>query len=485
MIAAVTVAFLLLAGGLIAKGYHNSIEQAEALTLERLETTARLAALQLDGEAHAGIMRLHRRVDDITGNDDDERYRVLHEVLADVHERAGLTSPVYTYVLDSATTTFQFAVTSARKPYFRHSFTTFPAEALRTYSEGGALGEHRDEFGTWLSGVAPLRDRRGRVIAAVQVDEKFDTFISRSRAGALTDLFIGLAVLCLLMGVLLQYLRANLKRERHTREAMAEAFLETHRLSEELAGKERALRANAAELERSNRDLRDFASIASHDLRSPLRGIAAFSQLLAKRHRATLDQEGGEYLEFILSNSRRAIDLVDGLLEYAKAGISAREATTFDLATVVGYAIENLQHPIELRGAEVSAGELPAVVADESLLTQVFQNLIANGLKYNRAAVPRVRVDAERDPVSGDWIFSVCDNGIGIAPEYQASIFDMFERVHRTEEYEGSGIGLAFCSRVVAGYGGTVWLDSEPGVGSKFHFTLPRCLPTESVVAVG
>ena len=479
---AVALAFVALAGYLRVQGYHRAVDLAERITLEHLTAVAYAAAGQLDGDAHA---RLTARVggrDGVAASADDADYLALHRELARVHDDLKVATPIYTYVRDGHGG-LAFAVTSAERPYFRHDFHTARPCQRETYGVAGTLPPYDDDMGTWLSAYAPLRASDGRVVAMVQADERFDRFIAEAREQAFAGVGWDLAILASLFALVARFVGHLLERERDDKEALATAAEEQARLVGELEAREGELAAKTRELERSNRELTDFANVASHDLKSPLRGIRNFSQLLARRHRDDLGERGGEYLDFILGNADRALDLVDGLLAYAKTGGGNREETDFALADAARDAVANLDAAVRERGASVDIGELPPARADRMLVTQVLQNLIGNGLKYNRSERPRVRVWADRD-ADGAWVVRVRDNGIGIPAEHREAVFEMFRRLHGAGgEFEGSGIGLASCVRAVQRHGGRMWCESEEGAGSTFSFTLPGALAAEPVFA--
>lgn len=227
-----------------------------------------------------------------------------------------------------------------------------------------------------------------------------------------------------------------------------------------------------AELERANEDLEQFAFSASHDLQEPLRTIKIYSDLLARRAGEHLDPDAREYLRFLRTGASRMEDLVCDLLAYTRATTFEPPATTADANEALQAAINDLQRAIAETGARISADPLPPVRVHYTHLHQIFQNLIGNALKYRSSERrPEVHIGAECQ--DGQCIFSVRDNGIGIEPEYKESIFGLFKRLHTNDEYSGTGIGLAICHRVVGRYHGRIWVESEPGQGSTFRFTLP------------
>ncbi|ELY57459.1 MEDS domain-containing protein [Natronolimnohabitans innermongolicus] len=224
-------------------------------------------------------------------------------------------------------------------------------------------------------------------------------------------------------------------------------------------------------LEESNERLEQFAYAASHDLQEPLRMITSYLQLIERRHGDALDDDGEEFLEYAVDGAERMREMIDGLLEYSRIETRGEPFEPVDLNDVLEGVLEDLQFRIEEHDAEITTAELPRVEGDASQLRQVFQNLLTNAITYSGDEPPRIRVDADRR--GNEWIVSVEDDGIGIDPADQERVFTVFDRLHSREEYDGTGIGLALCERIVERHGGEIWLDSEPGEGATFSFTLP------------
>ncbi|MGE5516225.1 MAG: ATP-binding protein [Bacteroidota bacterium] len=235
---------------------------------------------------------------------------------------------------------------------------------------------------------------------------------------------------------------------------------------------EQALIDQSNALTRSNADLEQFAYVASHDLREPLRMVSSFLGLLQKRLAGTLDQDCTEFLDFARDGAQRMDRLVLDLLEYSRIGRQQRPVAEVDLAEVMTEVNRNLAAALDDTGGTVTiATALPIIVGDALELTRLLQNLVGNALKYHAAdRPPVVEISAER--AGDEWRVAVKDNGIGIAPEHFARVFGVFQRLHSREQYEGTGIGLAICKKVVEHHGGRIWVESEPGVGSTFSFTL-------------
>jgi PAS domain S-box-containing protein len=234
---------------------------------------------------------------------------------------------------------------------------------------------------------------------------------------------------------------------------------------------ERELIRAKAELERSNRDLDRFASVASHDLQEPARMVGSYCELLVKRCGGKLDEESEKYLHHAADGAERMQRMVRDLLAYARLGSRGGLIAPTESGGALDRALANLAQAIEESGAEVTRGEMPRVRADGAQLTQVFQNLIGNSIRFRSEAPPRISVIAER--VDGDWVFRVSDNGIGMDARDTERIFGVFQRLHGRRRYPGSGIGLAICRRAIERLGGRIWAESTPGRGSVFHFTIP------------
>ena len=240
---------------------------------------------------------------------------------------------------------------------------------------------------------------------------------------------------------------------------------------------EQALAEHAEQLARSNADLEQFAYIVSHDLQAPLRGIGATTELHLRRARGTLDEESIHLLDFVITSADRMKRLIQNILELARATHDQLDTSIeVDVGEVLKLAIRELQVSIRDPEARITVNSLPVIQADEGQLVRLFRNLLGNAIKYRGKNAPKIDVSAA--PGLGGWVFCVSDNGIGIAPNYHGRIFEAFRRLHSTSRYDGTGLGLAICKRIVERHNGRIWVESEPGNGSRFYFTLPQKLGT-------
>jgi PAS domain S-box-containing protein len=234
---------------------------------------------------------------------------------------------------------------------------------------------------------------------------------------------------------------------------------------------EETLQRTVAELGRSNAELQQFAYVASHDLQEPLRMVASYVDLLAQRYKGKLDADADEFIAYAVDGATRMRRLINDLLDYSRIGTRGKEFAPTACETVLDDVLANLQETIVTSGAVVTHEPLPTIMGDDMQMTRLLQNLIGNAIKFHGEAPPRVHVAAQRQDAG--WLFSVRDNGIGIASQHFERIFVIFQRLHGRAEYPGTGIGLAICKRIVERHGGRIWIESEPGKGSTFFFTIP------------
>jgi signal transduction histidine kinase len=254
-------------------------------------------------------------------------------------------------------------------------------------------------------------------------------------------------------------------------------LIEVRRARAEIDAARLVLEEQAEELARSNRDLEQFAYVASHDLQEPLRKVASFCQMLERRYAGQLDERADTYIAFAVDGAKRMQQLINDLLTFSRVGRMSQGMADVDMQAVFDAALSNLAGSIESTGATVTADPLPRLTGERTLLVQLLQNLIGNGVKFAGEEPPKVHIGViERDT---EWQFSCSDEGIGIEPQYAERIFVIFQRLHGKEEYAGTGIGLALCKRIVEHHGGRIWLDTHVSRGTTFRWTLPKMDQTE------
>jgi light-regulated signal transduction histidine kinase (bacteriophytochrome) len=235
---------------------------------------------------------------------------------------------------------------------------------------------------------------------------------------------------------------------------------------------EKALQLTLSELERSNAELQQFAYVASHDLQEPLRMISSYLQLLERRYKGELGQDADDFIAFAVDGAKRMQGLINDILQLSRLGTQEKSLQTTDCESILKQALTNLRASIEDCCAQVTRDPLPMTKADPTQLVQLFQNLLGNAIKFCGGKDPRIHISAQ--PKGNEWLLSVGDNGIGIDPQYSDRIFGIFQRLHGRGEYSGTGIGLAICRKIVEGHGGRIWVQSQPGKGATFFFTLPH-----------
>lgn len=267
--------------------------------------------------------------------------------------------------------------------------------------------------------------------------------------------------------------------------AIKRALIEKDELEELIESREELKKANAEliqmhdelkstinKLKISNAELQQFAYVASHDLQEPLRMVVSFTQLLDSRYKDQLDKDADEFIEFIVEGSHRMKDLIDGLLAFSQLNIQASEFKAVNLQLIIADVMLDLKTYIDENKAQITHENLPKINADYQQIRQLFQNLIANAIKFRSNEPPRIHISAQES--KNTWKIGVSDNGIGINPEHQKRIFEVFKRLHNRKEYPGIGIGLSLCKRIMNIHNGKIWVESEPGKGSTFYFTIPQ-----------
>lgn len=317
-----------------------------------------------------------------------------------------------------------------------------------------------------------------RKVSSEMVDFESAVLAQRVRdlATAQQALWAAAAILTVLGGGILGWVfnltRTTIEQEKRRVEMLNEMNLNLQGEIEHRRLTEQALKETTVKLTSSNADLQRFAYVASHDLQEPLRAVAGFVTLIANKHRGTLDEESEGWITHAVEGSQRMRNLINDLLAYARVESRGKALESMDVGRAFEQAKRDLRVLIEESNAEVTSSELPTLEGDEGQITQVFQNLLGNAIKFKGDKKPVVHVDATKQ--NDEWLFSIKDNGIGFEPEHVDRIFVIFQRLHGREEYKGTGIGLALCKKIVERHGGRIWAESAKGAGSTFYFTIPE-----------
>lgn len=318
---------------------------------------------------------------------------------------------------------------------------------------------------TAISNSAALRDQiREEIISMEQQEASYLEERNEKSSTIRSVLYLVESILFISFFVIATFVFWHIKR---SLAAQRRAEAKLLNMNETL---EHKIATRTAALERSNAELAQFAVIASHDLQEPLRMVGSYLEILSSRYKGKLDAEADEFIGFAVDGATRMKALINDLLSYSRVSNQATELTPTHLDEVLDRARNMLSISIDETGTTFTNDPLPEVLADEDQLTQLFQNLVSNAIKYRSDNAPRIHISAERDGQS--WRFSVTDNGIGIDPEFKDKVFEIFKRLHGRDKYEGTGIGLALCKRIVDHHHGKIWVEPAPTGGSVFHFTL-------------
>jgi signal transduction histidine kinase len=328
------------------------------------------------------------------------------------------------------------------------------AESMRT-------GVGRQLMDQVREGLAAMKREEERLLK--QRTEQAAISSRNTRAVIVAGEVLAVAFLCLAGIVVGQEIGQRRRAEEEVRALNAD-------LEKRVADRTAELNERARDLARSNSELQQFAYVASHDLQEPLRMVASFTQLLAKRYGEKLDDDARDFINFAVDGATRMQTLISDLLNYSRVGTQGKPLVPTDSNALLRRVVESLQFSIEESGATIVSDSLPMVMADPQQLGQLFQNLLTNAMKFHGAEPPHVRISTERN--GDEWRFSFQDNGIGISQEHADRIFIIFQRLHTKTEYPGTGIGLAICKKIVERHGGRIWIEPSPGSGTTFCFTI-------------
>jgi PAS domain S-box-containing protein len=348
--------------------------------------------------------------------------------------------------------------------------TTCPHALMLADGVEHTLEVHENNLdGDFINSTSPIYNKKGKLVGGVHVLRD----ISKRKKAELRvkEMLEDEQSLTEELKVSNEELQDITEELQTSNEELKSTTYELQNANEMLVSYKDSLEDAIEKLEISNRELEQFAYVASHDLQEPLRMVSSFAQLLSKRYKGQLDDDADDFIEFIVEGAQRMKYLIDDLLTFSRLHNTSREFQETDMNKVLEDVLLSLKSTVDAEKATITSDELPTINCDPSQIRQLFQNLISNAIKFHDKP-PEIHISVEEFP--DKWKFGVSDNGIGINPGHHEKIFDVFKRLHTREEYEGTGIGLSICKRIIEIHGGDIWVDSKPGEGSTFYFTIPK-----------
>ncbi len=460
------IAFLLLITYFITGGYFKSLEEAENASLMRLNGIAYTLAMQIDGDAHQRLMADYPEKDAITIPAQDTNYLGIHQLLKRIHDANMLQTPIYTIVVDS-TNTCHFGVTSAEMPYFRHPYHSAPALLMEKHREGAMIPRYKDEFGTWLSAFAAVRNSKKELVALVQVDQKFDDFMTQARQVLLQNLLVSLLVSALFLVLLVRVLQPILRKEQLNKEALEAAAIENKRINKQL-------QQSLEQVTLLDGFRKEMIANLSHDLRTPMANILGYLEtiLLKKEHLSDTEQE--KFLNISLSEAKRLHRLLADLFDLSKleSGQIQIEAEPFNMAEMAQDTLQKYQLQAEQKHIKLLTDfseNLPLALADVRWIDRVLQNLMDNALRYAYEGGFVMLTVFEKE---SKLHIKVCNSGDPIPEAHLTKVFDRYFKSSNRKK-DSTGLGLTIVKKVVELHGERVWAESSDEI-TTFRFTLPQ-----------
>ncbi len=461
----VLVAFLLLIGYFLTHSYFKSLAEAENASLMRLNGIVYTLAMQMDGDAHNRLMAKYPAMDAISAPKQDSDYLVIHQVLRRNAQANMLNTAIYTIVLDSSNTCY-FGVTSDEQPYFRHPYHSAPALLMEKHAEGAMIPRYEDEFGTWLSAFAAVRNSKGEMVALVQADQKFDEFMAQARADILQNLLIGVLVGALFLILLVRILQPILRKERMNKEALSAANTENKRIAVQL-------QESLEQVTALDNFRREMIVNLSHDLRTPMASILGYLETVILKKAQLSDAEQEKFLNVALSESNRLNRLVTDLFDLSKleSGQIQIDPEPFNIAELAQDTLQKYQLQAEAKHVKLLTDfseNLPLVLADLRWIDRVLQNLMDNALRFVYEGGFVMFTVFEKDNVLN---FKVCNSGDPIPEAHLDRVFDRYFKSSNRKK-DSTGLGLTVVKKIVELHGERVWAESDDAV-TTFRFTLP------------
>jgi signal transduction histidine kinase len=451
ILATVIIGFLVLTTYFVMWSYHHSIAQAQQASLMRLMGITNSLALQIDGEEHASLLKRYTNKDGILYKQQDSIYLKIHQILAQNKEANMLKTPVYTIIFDSVDLHYEFGVTSSEKPYYRHSYTSYPQTMMDKSQEGAMIPMYEDEFGMWLSAFSVIKNKSGKVVALVQADEEFNAFLSATRKDVIRNSLISLLVFGVFLAILLRILQPILNREQRDKEALAAA----NRQITELDNFRKEMIANV-----------------SHDLRTPMASIMGFADTLIQKKEKLPLEDREKYLQIISKEAKRMNAMIAELFDLSKleAGQIILHKEPFNLSEMaqdILYSYTEKSKEKNIRLSTDFQATLPLLEADIFWIDKVLQNLISNAFKYvNDEGLILFTIFTEGELLH----FKVCNSGKTIEKEHLDHIFDRYFK-SSNHQTDSTGLGLAITKKIIELHGGKIWAEVNEDI-TTFRFCL-------------
>ncbi len=451
ILAIVTVGFLILTTYFLVWSYWHSVRQAEQASLMRLRGITNALALQIDGDEHEALLRTYPSKDAIVTKYQDTLYQRIHTILSKNYTANMLKTPIYTVVFDSTVSRYEFGVTSAEKPYFRHPYNSYPQTMMDMYHEGATIPMYEDEFGTWLSAFSVIKNKSGRVVALVQADEPFDVFLKTTRKEVSQNLLFSLVVLGLLFSGIIWLLQPILLKEQRSKIALA------------------AANEQIVQLDNFRKEM--IANV-SHDLRTPMASILGFSETLQQKKDTLSDADQSKYLKIIHVEAQRMNHMIGELFDLTKleAGqiiLNKEPLNLTEMAQDTLYAYSERAKDKQIRLLTEFEQMVQMVDADAFWMNRVLQNLMSNAFKYvNSGGLVKFSIYME----PGLLHLKVCNSGHPIEVAHLPFIFDRYFK-SSNHHSDSTGLGLAISKKIIELHGGRIWAEVNDNI-TTFRFSL-------------
>ena len=465
----VVVGYTIISSYFTISSYYTYLGEAENETVLRLQGIANSTSIQINGDEQEVLINKYKLKDEIQSSFQDSIYYKIHTLLKRTQEANMLKTAIYTMVYDSSKGDFVFLVSSSDNPFYRHSYHSYPKILINQYQSGGQIKRYADENGEWLSSFSPIKNSKNKVIAIVQVDQKFDDFIIDARRRALKTLFISLLIITIVLVILLRLLKVILNKEAKDRFIIEESYRTNAIISNKL---EESLN----QLQEINKLRKEMIANISHDLRTPLATINGFIETLYLKRKEITTEDSERYLRIILKESARLNKLINELFELSKleANQIKIKIVPFSIAELIQDVSQKYQivcHEKNIVFDINLTNSIPYVLADIELIDRALQNLVDNAIKYN-CNHGKIEITATK---TEDYVeIKISNTGAGIPKEEINQIFDRYYKSTKSNpESNSTGLGLAIVNKIIELHNSTIHAESELNKNTTFSFKLP------------